>query len=112
MIKTNCGFITDELFESYLESLVGRFYKILAMKDENSDTLHDYLCSFQRELVGSKRLVIALNNNAWFMSLINTLQFLIDNEFDKKTCKTEVMKCISISKKLKKKYFKDGGIDV
>lgn len=110
MIKTNCGFITDELFESYLESLVGRFYKILVMKESNSETLKAYLESFKRELVGSKRLVLALNNNAWFMNLIITLQFLIDNDFDTKTCKIEVMKCISISKKLKEKYFKDGDI--
>lgn len=109
------GHIANELFESYLDSLVGRFYKILPMKESDSDTLETYLHSLQSELIGSKRLVLFLNNDAQFMSLINTLQFFIDNEYDVKTCKREIMKCISISKKLKEKYLnlneKAGDID-
>ncbi len=105
MTRTNCGYIADELYESYLDSLVGRFYKILPLKEEGSETLNIYIESFMSELVGSRKLVLLLNNDANFMVLINTLQFLLDNEYDNKTCKREIMKCISIAKKLKKKHF-------
>jgi len=84
MIKTVCGGISDELFESYLDGLVGRFFKILALKDENSETLHIYIESFRNELLGSQRLILLLKNDSRFMSLISTLQFFLDNNFDKK----------------------------
>lgn len=97
------GYVTQELFESYLDSLVGRFYKIMPMYEDNDPTLKSYLEGLCRELSGSKSLILALNNNPYFIQLISTIQYFIDNDFDKKICKKEVMKCIDISKKLKKK---------
>jgi hypothetical protein len=97
------GYITEELFESYLDSLVGKFFKIMPMQNDNDPTLKSYLEGLARELSGSRSLIIILNNNPYFIQLICTVQYLIDNEVSKKVCKTEVMKCIDISKKLKKK---------
>jgi len=109
MFLTKCGVITDELFENYLDRLVPRFFKILALNDEQNPTLIQYIKSFQRELVGSKNLVNVLNNDARFLTLISTLQYFIDNGVNN----SEVKKCISISKQLKEHYFpnnKKGGL--
>lgn len=103
------GYVTQELFENYLDSLVGRFYKIMPMHEDEDPTLQSYLEGLNRELSGVKSLVIVLNNNPYFMQLIGTVQYFIDNEFDKKICKKEVMKCIDISKKLKKKLLEEVG---
>ena len=109
MISTSCGYVvTDKLFENYLESLKGRFYKILPLKEEACPTLDICIKSLQIELIGCKNLISLLNNDAQFLSLICTLQYFLDNPFDVKTCKREVMKCITITKKLKGKYFGEG----
>ena len=108
MILTKCGTLTDRLFENYLDRLVPRFFKILALNDEENPTLPQYIKSFQRELIGSKNLVNVLNDDARFLTLISTMQFFLDNGVDN----SEVKKCISISKQLKKHYFpKDGDSD-
>lgn len=108
MILTKCGTLTDRLFENYLDRLVPRFFKILALNDDKNPTLIKYIKSLQRELVGSKNLVNVLNDDARFLTLISTMQFFIDNGVDN----SEVKKCISISKQLKKHYFpKDGDSD-
>lgn len=105
MVLTNCGMLSDKLFINYLDRLVGRFYKILTLQEDNNPTILEYIKSLQSELIGSKRLVVALNDDARFMTLINTLQFFLDNEFNHAVCKKEVMKCINISKQLKSVYF-------
>ena len=108
MVLTKCGTLTDKLFENYLDRLVPRFFKILALNDDNNPTLTQYIKSFQRELIGSKNLVNVLNDDARFLTLISTMQFFIDSGVDN----SEVKKCITISKQLKKHYFsKDGDSD-
>lgn len=107
MIMTKCGYLPDKIFYNYLDRLIGRFYKILALKEENCSTLNVYIESFQRELIGSKNLIVVLNDDNRFLSLISILQFFLDNEYDDAVCKTEVMKAIDISKKLKKQYFEE-----
>jgi len=103
-MKTSCGEIPNELFENYLYNLIGRFYKILPLKETNSDTLTIYINSFLCELIGSRSLIIELNNDSQFMTLISTLQYFIVSDFSLKSCKRDVMKCINISKNMYKKY--------
>lgn len=105
MIIVKCGTISDNLFKNYLDRLVDRFYKILPLKEQKSDTLSTYIQSLQCELIGSKNLILYLNDDSQFINLISILQFFIDNEFDDKICKREIMKAINISKQLKSKYF-------
>lgn len=101
MILTKCGTVTDRLFENYLDRLVPRFFKIMALNDDKNPTLNDYLKRMQRELTGSKNLINVLNDDARFMTLISTLQFFIDNG----VVNSDVKNCISISQELKRYYF-------
>jgi len=104
-MTTNNSKLPDRLYENYLISLVGKFHKIMPMKEANDITLKKYMRSLLRELKGSNDLIIALDYNAYYMSLINTLQFLIDNDTNNEVCSVEIKKCISLIKKLITIYF-------
>lgn len=105
MFLTKCGTLSDKIFENYLDRLVPRFFKIMMMSDDKNPTLNDYIKRMQRELIGSKNLINALNEDARFMSLISILQFSIDNG----VVNSDIKKCITISKQLKKHYFPQEG---
>ena len=105
-VKVNYDVIPDELFENYLENiLIGRFFKILCMREKEYITLNEYLKSLMIELKGSKSLIVALKYDANFLVLLSIIQYFIENpDIDVKTYKREVFKCIDIIKKLQRKY--------
>ncbi len=106
MIKVKYGQIPDELFNNYLKYLINKMFKVLPMKEHEVKSLNSYLKSLQIELIGSTNLIGVLKNDPQFLSLMNTIQFFIDNKYDNQTCKREVFKCIHILEDLQKKYFK------
>lgn len=109
-VDTTAGIpMSAELLDSYMRSLVDRFFKILPIKESESeyggDSLNTYIHSLQAELLGCKELVVVVNEDPSFMSLINILQYLIDNpDCSVRTVKREVFRAISICNKLKVKY--------
>lgn len=105
MIDVKYGQIPNELFNNYLKYLVNKMFKVLPMKEHEVKSLNSYLRSLQIELIGSTELIETLKNDPQFLSLMNTIQFFIDNEFNNQTCKREVFKCIHILEDLQKKYF-------
>lgn len=105
MLDIKYGQIPNEMFNNYLKYLVGKLFKVLPMKESGVKSLNTYLRSLQIEFIGSTELIGNIKNDAEFLSLLNTIQFLIDNNYDNKTCKREVFKCISILKNIQKKYF-------
>ncbi|MDF2951043.1 MAG: hypothetical protein K0S18_626 [Anaerocolumna sp.] len=105
MIEVKYGLLPNESFCRYFDFLINKTYKILPLKEECSETLIDYLESFQRELIGNKELVSILKDEPQFVSVLNTMQYLIDNEYSVKICKKEVFKSIRILKDINKKYF-------
>lgn len=105
MIDVKYGQIPNELFNNYLKYLINKMFKVLPMKEHEVKSLNSYLRSLQIELIGSTELIGVLKNDPQFLSLMNTIQFFIDNEYDNKTCKREVFKCIHILEDLQKKYF-------
>lgn len=105
MIKVNYGVIDDKLFENYLEFLINQLYKSLCLKEENNETLINYLESLRNELIGSIELIEFLKYDARYCSMLNKIQFLISkSDIDHKTFKKEIFSCISTVEKLKKKY--------
>ena len=84
--------------------MVNQFYKILPLKENNSPTLQQYMVGFMRELLGLQSLMNDLNNDGLFANLLGILQYLIDNDCDTATIKTDVFKAIGIVKKLQQKY--------
>ena len=107
MIEVKYGLIPKESFCNYFNFLINKTYKILPLKEENSKTLHDYLENFQRELIGNKELIEILVNEPQFITVLNSIQFLIAEEDSDKVCKKEVFKCIHILENINKKYFSE-----
>lgn len=111
MIEVKYGLIPKESFCNYFEFLINKTYKILPLKEEKSKTLKSYLESLLRELLGNKELVNILVGEPQFITVLNTMQFLISEEYTVKVCKKEVFKCIRILEEINSKYFKGGGLD-
>lgn len=109
MIEVKYGLIPKESFCNYFKFLINKTYKILPMKEENSQTLNSYLESYLRELVGNQELVKLLIDEPNFITILNTLQFLSSENYSVKTCKKEVFKCIRLLEDINNKYFKEEG---
>lgn len=108
MIEVKYGLLPKENFCRYFEFLINKTYKILPLKEEKSDTLKSYLESYQRELIGNMDLILLLVDEPKFITVLNTMQFLISEEYSDKVCKREVFKCIRILEEINEKYFKEG----
>lgn len=111
MIEVKYGLIPKGSFCNYFKFLINKTYKILPLKEENSETLKSYLESLLRELLGNKELVSMLVEEPRFITVLNTMQYLIAEDYTTKICKIEVFKCISILKEINLKYFKSGDSD-
>lgn len=96
--------LPDKVVQKYLKALIGQFYKILPIKESGEPSLDKYMESLQREMIGCQSLILALNNDELFLSLLAVLQYMIKNDCDISTVKCEVFKAINICKKLQKKY--------
>ena len=107
MIEVKYGMLPKENFCRYFEFLINKTYKILPLKEEKSETLKSYLESFQRELIGNMDLVNVLVDEPKFITVLNTMQFLISEEYSDKICKKEVFKCIRILEDINNRYFKE-----
>ena len=103
--------LSDEMIRDRLAVMVNQFYKILPIKEESESTLTQYMKSLQRELLGCKALMTALDNDSQYLSLLSILQYLIENDCDVATVRSDVFKAISIVKKLQKKYATEDGAE-
>lgn len=105
-IQTTAGVsMNATMLSRYMRSLVNRFFKILPIKESGEDSLEVYMRSLQLELLGFKELIVAVHEDSELMSLLNILQYLIDNpECSIVVVKREVFRAISICNKLKAKY--------
>ena len=89
----------------YMNALVGRIFKILPLWEEESETVGEYIQSLQRELVGLYNFEPAIQDDELFLSIIATLQYLIDNPACKVgTVKQEVFRTIKVCNLLRDRY--------
>lgn len=111
MISVKYGLIPKESFCNYFKFLINKTYKILPLKEENSETLQSYLDSFLSELIGNKGLISFLVDEPRFITVLNTLEYLASEEYSVAKCKREVFKCIKILEEINEKYFVGGDGD-
>lgn len=105
---TNGMSIDSTVINNYFKSLVNHFFKILPMRENNEPSLCLYMKTLQSELIGCKDLVLAIQNDASYMTLLAILQYLIDS-IDDPECtvmvvRRNVFRAISICNKLKLQY--------
>lgn len=94
--------IPEEALTTYLKALIDKVYKILPMKEENSDTLTCYLTGLIHELTGCYQLHYELVGEPRFLSVVNIVKYLESNEYDTATCKREVFKAIRLIQNMTK----------
>lgn len=105
MIKTKYDFISKKLCENYLNELIGRLYKILPMKEENSSTVEVYTESLISELTGGRGVLTEIGNDWQYLGIINSLEFIKECR-NTAVCKREIFKCIRWVNNLKQKYLR------
>lgn len=104
-MRTRCGGeLPDQMLERYLDTLVDQFFKILPIRESEEPSLREFMCSLQAELIGMKGVIVSLEYDSMYLSLIAILQYLIDHDCDVGVVKREVFKAISICKKLQTRY--------
>lgn len=96
--------IDRQCVAGYLHSLVGRFYKILPLREDHSITLDKYMNSLLREMLGCELLADSLKGDDRFVSLLSILRSLIADHEDISVVKTDVFRAINIITQLEKKY--------
>jgi len=111
MIIVNYGELSNKSMSNYFNFLVGKFFKIMPLKESGCKTLNVYLKSLQRELIGNAELLCFLKEEPQFISLLNILQYFISNEFTNNECSTDVKKAIRIINSINQKYFSGGDAD-
>lgn len=110
MTEVKYGVLPDDALVKYLNFLVGKFFKILPLKEQKEETLVSYLESLQREMIGNKMLIPLLRNHPDFITLLNTLEYFITNKnISHAIYRKEVFKCINIIKKLQREVIGKGG---
>ena len=97
--------VSDKLISNFFDTLVNCFFKILPIRESEEESLPVYMRSLQSELVGCGEFIEHLNNDARFLRLISTLQYLIDHpDCDVHTVKREVFKSIRICEQMSRQY--------
>ena len=95
--------INDVMIKNKLDALVNQFYKILPIKESGEPSLLQYMKSLQREMLGCKSLILVLENDAQYLTLLSILQYMIDHDCDVATVKSDVFKAIGIIKRMQAK---------
>ena len=109
-MMTTCGIeLNNELFANKLRGFVNQFYKILPIKESGEPTLNQYIKSLQREMLGCQALIVALDNDAQYLSLLSILQYMIDNDCDVATVKSDVFRAINILKRMQARLTTEKG---
>ena len=93
-------FIVDDLKDVYVKSWIAKTFKILHIKEDQPDTLYDYMDSFRIELVGAQKSFEELKTDINFQSFISIINYLCDHELEHKKVRREVFKCIDLIKKI------------
>lgn len=108
-IKIKYGELSTRSMYKYFTLLIGRTFKILPLKEESSHTLKSYIDSYLIEIIGNKYLNPTLfDENPQLISVLSTVSFLSNEEYDVSTCKKEVFKCIRILEDVRDKNFSEG----
>lgn len=108
-MKTKYHVLPDKHFYNYFNYVIDKVWKILPMTEENNINLRKHMESLQRELIGNQHLIEDLRCDGYFLTLINKIEYLINEEYSHAVCKSEVFACISIINKIIERYELNSG---
>ena len=85
----------------YLESLVGKVYKILPLYQECNDGLMKYIENLHNEMVGATHDFKDLGESNSYIKVVNDLAYYSQNEFkNQATCRTVILGDTNLIKRL------------
>lgn len=100
------GRVDSAMVRNYFRNLVDRFFKILPVWESGDGSVAIYMESLRSELMGCRSLILAINSDGEYLSLISMLQDLIDHpEYEHDKVRRVVFNSISICNKLNARYF-------
>ena len=100
------GDIPDTLCCNYLSRLVDKLFKILPLKESNSDTIDTYLDDLIFEIGGNHSLMCDTNYNPKIMDIMCILESVRQEDMTHSEYRRAIFKCISISNQLNE-YLKE-----
>lgn len=79
--------------DDFLKYMVNNIFKILPLNDDCNVGLKDHIDSVQIQLIGSLETYPELKANQKYISIINSINFLRTNDYTKRECRREVLRC-------------------
>lgn len=112
-IASDCPF-SKKLLKGYFSILVNQIFKILPMRESETETLSKYIWRLRAELLGMNELLNSVKDDPYYGSLLGIMQYLNDNAL---TCSVDqvkhlVFEAMSISEKLSARYANESDGDV
>lgn len=98
--------MNSKMFIDYLTTLVDRTFAVLCLYEEENEGLFKYIQSLIYELNGLKGIVEEIKTNADFITILATFESLSEDAlfFDNhEVFRREVLKCITIIKRIRKR---------
>lgn len=88
----------------FLKKIKNDIFKILPLKEESNSGLSDYIDSVSVQLNGAIHTYPFLSEDIDYLTVINVINYLKNNDFSTKQCKREVFKCLDVLTKIADKY--------
>ncbi len=105
MIEMSEYTIDQQSLENYLNSLIGKLYKILPIRENSPETFPTYARGLRDELAGFRGLADSVCHDPALVSMISLLQNFVDSpECPVVDVKREVFGMISSCKKMIDRY--------
>ena len=95
-INTKYGQITVEQYNKYKKSLINRIWAILPMKEENNETLNQYIESLNSELMMNISVFEKSEHIITVVCLLEHVMFETEHEVYRK----EILRCCNILSRL------------
>lgn len=90
------------------KDLIGRFFKILPLREHGSTTIAQYMEGLLREMQGMEQLILEWHDDGQILSLLAILQYHINHpDCDISVVRSDVFKAIDVIKHLQGKYATD-----
>lgn len=100
--------VDNAMLRNYFRMLINRFFKILPIWEGGDGSVVTYMESLKSELLGCRSLVLAIQSDGEYLTLISTLQDLIDHpDYTHDKVRRVVFNSISICNKLNARYFSE-----
>lgn len=104
------GELSTDLLKNYFHNLVNQVYKILPMREKETESLGKYIWRLEAELIGGYGLIDEIREDSYYGSLLNILHYLNEHgcECPVEQVKQLVFEGIGICEKLSVRYAGDG----